>query len=543
MTSTPGGVDAFEQMKTLLLGDTAQRLEETAARVERLNARVGDEEKFAAATGSALLGALKHAEEKHPRDLSKALAPSVVSIIQTEIKNSKDMMVEALYPIMGRLVTAAVAGAFSDLVESLNARIDALVSAKSWRLRMRAMATGRSVAEVALAEAEAGRLKRALLLERGSGRLLAVWPEGAGAQTANADLESGMIAAITEFAANVYAETGGELRMLDLGAGKVMLRASGTVIVAGEFGGQLARVKESRLDNAFLSIVEQYEQQQEAFTSERLGALLEGALADDPAAPRSKTPVLIFAAGVVALLVWFSWTPLVESWRERRIRAAYDQAMAAHPALARYPLRLDINAGAGEAVLRGLAPDESETRAVIEAIGPAAKPYRVAADVTALAPAQEVVALRMALDEARKELGATRATLDRLMAQQDAPQAKLRRFVDNFAIFFTASDTLVDPAGVAAGLDELAALLKASGGGLRVIGHADEVGAIVSNRSVSRKRADKIVNMLLERGVPRNRLALVSRSIFSPIADAALDTARSRRVTFETPFAGEFDIR
>lgn len=556
--STSGGADAFEKVKALLLGDTARRLEETAERVEKLDARVGDESRFSASTGDALVEAFKRAEEKRPRDLSNALAPSVVSIIRSEIRNSKDMMVEALYPIMGRLVTSAVAGAFRDLVETLNARIDALVSANSWRLRLRAFATGRSMAEVVLAEAEAGRLKRALLLERGSGRLLAMWPPATDSgQDSNADLESGMIAAITEFATSVYADKGGELRMLDIGSGKVFLRASPQVIVASEFGGELSSQNERRLDEAFLSIVEMHERDEKSCTPEAIGGLLDGALAEETK-PKSKAPVIIFGAAMAALLVWFSWNPLLHRYREWRIRGAYDEAMVAHPALAQYPLRLDVEHEGTRVVLRGLAANDAEPMAVVEAVARISDPYRVEREVQIVALATQTLQdlragetraaatlqeAQTQIDTLRVELKETRAALDRLTREHDAPRAKLHRFIDNFAVFFSDSDTLLDPAATAASLDALAALLKESDSGLRVVGYADDVGATVSSRSASRKRADKIVAMLVERGVPRNRLSLVSRSTLNPIADAALDTIRSRRVSFELPYAGEFDVR
>ncbi|WP_457796184.1 OmpA family protein [Methylocystis sp. S23] len=554
-----GSVEAFEKIKALLLGDTNRRLEETAERVGKLDDRVGDEKKFSVSTGDALVEALKRAEEKRPRDLSNALAPSVVAIIRAEIKNSKDMMVEALYPIMGRLVTAAVAGAFRDLVEGLNARIDALVSANSWRLRLRAMATGRTLAEVALAEAEAGRLKRALLLERGSGRLLAMWPaREEGAEGGNADLESGMIAAITEFAANVYADKGGELRMLDIGSGKVFLRGSPQVIVAGEFGGALSGQRERRLDEAFLSIVELHERDDGACTPEAIGGLLNGALAEPPAKPKSKAPVMVFGALVAGLAVWFSWDPALRAFREWRIRGAYGEAMAAHPALAQYPLRLDVEHDDGRVVLRGLAANEAEPQAVVDALARISDPYRVGKEVQIVALASQTqqdlrageTRAAATLQEAqgqiealREELKQARAALDLLMGEHDSSRAKLQRIVETFAVFFSEADTLVDPATTAARLDEMAALLKASDSGLRVVGYADDVGATVSSRSASRKRADKIVGMLVERGVPRNRLSLVSRSTLNPIADSTLDTIRSRRVSFELPYAGEFDVR
>ncbi|WP_442754111.1 OmpA family protein [Methylocystis sp. JAN1] len=555
----PAGVEAFEKIKSLLLGDMSRRLDETAERVEKLDDRLGDEEKFSISTGDALIDAFRRAEEKRPRALSKALAPSVVTIIRSEIKNSKDMMVEALYPIMGRLVTAAVAGAFRDLVESVNARIDALASASSWRLRLRAMATGRSMAEVALAEAEAGRLRRALLLERGSGRLFAIWPATeAGPQGANADLESGMIAAITEFATNVYADKGGELRMLDIGSGKVFLRASPRVIVAGEFGGELSAQREKRLDEAFLSIVELHEKDEEACTPDAIGGLLSDALTEGPARPKSKTPILVFGALLAGLVFWFSWEPILHSYREWRIRAAYADAMGSHPALAQYPLHLDIEHKDGRVVLRGLAANDAEPQGVMDAVARVADPYRVEREVQIVALASQTqqdlragetraaTTLQEAqsqIESLRSELKEARAAIERLVGEHDAPRAKLQRFIESFAVFFSGSDTLIDPAATAERLDELAALLKASDSGLRVVGYADEVGANVSNRSASRKRADKIVAMLVERGVPRNRLALVSRSTLNPIADSTLDMVRSRRVSFELPYAGEFDVR
>jgi outer membrane protein OmpA-like peptidoglycan-associated protein len=424
---------------------------------------------------------------------------------------------------------------------------------------MRAMATGRTIAEVALAEAEAGRLKRALLLERGSGRLLAIWPEtspGAEGGKDNADLESGMIAAITEFATNVYADKGGELRMLDIGSGKVFLRASPRVIVAGEFGGELSRQRERRLDEAFLSIVEKHEEDAASCTPETIEKLLDGALTE-PAKPKSKTPVMIVGAAAAGLAIWLAWGPAVRAYREWRIGDAFATAMAGHEALGQFPLRLDIEHASERVVLRGLAANEAEPQAVVEAIARASAPYRVERDVSIVALASQTQDLRAGetraaatLQEAqaqietlRAELEEARAALGRMTAAHESPTAKLRRFVESFAVFFSDSDNFVNPAAAAAGLDELAALLKASDSGLRVVGYADDIGATVSSRSASRKRADKIVSMLVERGVPRQRLALVSRSTLNPIADSALDTIRSRRVSFEVPYAGEFDVR
>lgn len=141
------------------------------------------------------------------------------------------------------------------------------------------------------------------------------------------------------------------------------------------------------------------------------------------------------------------------------------------------------------------------------------------------------------------ELTQTRAALERLNAQTENPSVRLHRLIENFAVFFTKQDNLADPAAAVAGLDELAKLLVSAGEGLRVVGYSDESGSAITNSAVSRARADKVISMLVERGVPREKLALVPRSTLAPIADLSLGVGRSRRVVFEQPYDHEFDIR
>ncbi|MGC1863655.1 MAG: OmpA family protein [Methylocystis sp.] len=156
---------------------------------------------------------------------------------------------------------------------------------------------------------------------------------------------------------------------------------------------------------------------------------------------------------------------------------------------------------------------------------------------------EESLRAQARLARLHSELEQSTASLDRLRAELGAAPLRLRRLIDRFAVFFTEQETLVDPGAANAGLDELALLLKSSGEELRVVGYADEVGTAASNRAVSRRRAEKVVAMLVERGVARDRLAIVPRSTLVPIAETGVGAARSRRVAFECAYDGEFGIR
>ncbi len=543
----------FDKLRQLLLGDENRRLDEVEQGLVRLDGYVGDRSRLEAATAEILVDALRKAEVAQHRELASVVAPLIVAAIRSEIKNSKEMMVEALYPITGRLVTAAVANAFRELVESLNRRIDEMVSTNVWRLRLRALMTGRSMAEVALAEADAASVKQALLLERGSGRVLASWPQAPADSGEHEELTSGLIAAITEFAATVYADRGGELRMLDLGANHVFLRASARVIVAAEFSGELSSARERRLDEAFLGIVETHEKDGGAVDAQALSDELNVALKDESAKPSSKTPLKIVAAVVVALLAWAAYQPALRALRDYRIEKAYAAAYSADHGLAEYPLRLEVDHDNERVVLHGLAPNENEPQRVLDMIAPAARPYRVERDVVALASAAALADMQRALGASadaqravgalQKELEQAQGELRRLEQEAEKPATKLNKLIENFAVFFNRQDNVADPGVVGARLDELASLLKSTGENLRVAGYADPSGSQATNAAISRQRAEKVAAMLVERGVPREKLALVSRSALEPLADGSVGPNRSRRVVFERPFEGEFEIR
>jgi len=128
MTSSAVHNREMEQLKTLLFQTEAERLGSLETEVASLRQYLGSSERLEAATADILIGALERAEVSRPRELASVIAPSVVTAIRREIANSREMMVDALYPITGRMVSAAVANAIKDLLAFLEQRINALTS-------------------------------------------------------------------------------------------------------------------------------------------------------------------------------------------------------------------------------------------------------------------------------------------------------------------------------------------------------------------------------------------------------------------------------
>lgn len=412
-----GPGDELGRLKTLLFRPESRRLEDVEAKVGALDSRVGAPDRLEVATAEVLVEALRRAEVAQHRQLSQAIAPVVVAAIRNEIKNSRDMMVEALYPITGRLVSAGIAVAMAELVAAINARMDSLMSPRSLGLRFQAWRTGRSFSELALAQTQPGRLVRLLFLERGSGILLGQW-QAPEARDARADLLSGMIAALTNFARDALGPSGGELRTLDLGASKIYLRTSARMIVAAEYAGFLRPAQERRLDAGFLDLLDAQErgiQPTEAGLADLADAL---SVSGEPApARRGPSPVMLLALAAAVLLGWFGF----ESWRrsrlEARVAAAAQDVFAWRPELAAYPLKVETDHAARKVTLRALLPDEAAQSRLQEVLAPAAEPYAFSTAIALVTPQDEATRLRAKLAALSAELDAAKAEADAQMLE------------------------------------------------------------------------------------------------------------------------------
>ena len=568
------------RLKSLLLQPESRQLEVLQQQVRALDSRVGTRAGLEASTAEVLVAAFRRAETHEHRDLARAVAPVVVAAIQSEIRNSRDMMVEALYPITGRLVAAAVADAFRNLVESINARVDALMSARLWRLRLRSWFTRKPLSELLLAEATRAQLRRILFLERGSGVLVADWTrDGAGSD--NADLVGGMIAAITEFSRNAFEHEAGDLRTIDMGASQLLLHASARTIVAGEIAGPLHPHDETAIQQRLAKLAALHNDERPVAAGDLAEAADDILRATEPA-PETKNGGLgiwLVAGLLIALAAWFGWRTWTRSVFEAGIREAYASTVVARPALQAWPFSWRVDHGRKQIWLGGLAPAADDAQALRAAITQKAGDYAVTGEMAIVASQQSTQAaiaelgrqnesLQAALGSLRGDIarlqqsveaqqpqltgletraGQAQAQADELSKQLRAlqqetagPRPALERFLHRNALFFERDAVLRDPALAGKTMDELARLLLAANAGVRVVSYSSDTGSAVTNLKAGQERAKLVAQMLSERGVPAGRIVTAIRAAMLPI-DNAPDAAghANRRVEFEPLFDNE----
>lgn len=344
---------------------------ETEQRVEQLFKRAGTEERFRDSVAVVLDKALEDAELRNHDQMSRALAPLVVQTIKTELKNSQDELVDIMFPITGRMVKSYLAAEMKKLSESVNNRIDQ----NPMMLRLRAIASGKKVRDLAIAETQRLSVDEVYLIRRGSGELLAHWPQSSTTMS-NADVHmSGVLSAINDFASSAFDSDGGSFQSFRYEDFDVYMRASPVYLLAAKCSGIAPSGIDAIFDEAFLETLERVNALERAAAANgREVAAQTRSLELHPLTEtvESKTTevyeelaqssiggavvkVLLFLIAV-PLLAWFFWGLYTDA-EEAIVYRSANHVITNTPELKGYQTNLEVGYRGKSIKVTGLVPD------------------------------------------------------------------------------------------------------------------------------------------------------------------------------------------
>ena len=169
--------ETVDRLKALLFDQESREIDTLATRIAELQERAGSEEHFQRSVANVLDRALRDAETTRHRELSEAMAPMVLRTLRVEMKSPdmEDQIAGLMYPRMGEMVRRYVASAVRDMMQEINRRLESSLSQNRFILWMRSRASGRSMAELALADTQRLEIEEIYLIRRGSGELIHRW--------------------------------------------------------------------------------------------------------------------------------------------------------------------------------------------------------------------------------------------------------------------------------------------------------------------------------------------------------------------------------
>lgn len=538
-----------DDLKRLLLADELEQLSTVKKRTDILWKRVGDDPALRESVRRQIVEVLREAGIRDYDRLSSVLAPLVMATLREEIRNSRDLMVDALYPITGRLVAAAVRNAMKNLMATIEEKLDSTLSFDRWKIRVQARLTGRSETELLLSRYPPFKIEEIYLIHRPAGLVVAhSSAEAGGLPDLDSDLVGGMLSAIMTFAKDTFKDgKDSELRTLEFGDSELFLQSSPAFVLAVKTNGPAPSRFAQLVEETFWGFLETW--------GETL-AKFDGALADEDkllldsdlrhrfgklidADRKGYSKARSYKGLVVALILllglgYWAYDAWSDGRRDGRIRDAATAVIEDRKALDGYPIRVTYDGDSKELKVVGLLPNAAEQAYLKQALAKAAPGARLNLRFGVLPkipPPQKLPPPKIIVRQVP-------VPVPKIVApplKPPTPAERLDRWVRSNAIFFGDGETFGDPAAARAQLTALAGLLAKSPNliRLRIVGYTDRSGSARVNRRVSLKRANRIADALVELGVPRDRLIVAGRAYEKMLSTGRAEAKINRRVEFE----------
>lgn len=129
------------------------------------------------------------------------LGPTITKTLRSEIKNSQDSIVDALFPIIGKMIKKYIQQELQILSDNINLKMQQTLSVKRYQRKIKAVFFGISEHDIAMSEFSRPKIQQVFIIEKGSGLIIASFSRST---TIDEDMIAGMLTAIKSFVEDAF---------------------------------------------------------------------------------------------------------------------------------------------------------------------------------------------------------------------------------------------------------------------------------------------------------------------------------------------------
>ncbi|MEG4197167.1 OmpA family protein [Microcoleus sp. Pol12A5] len=510
--------------------------------------------------------AIKEQIRLDQESIAQALAPEMGKAITAQIKLERDSMVDALYPVIGSTISRYMAEA----IKTINEKVSNAISVEGFKRKIRSKVQGVSEAELILQESVPFTVQAAFLIHKASGLIISEVQNSESYQL-ESEMVAGMLTAIRSFVNECIVQPGesSELNQIEYGDSKILLEVAGYCYMAVVIKGEPPNLFIQKIRQTVSHLILNYGQVIHDFNGDpgtipdSLHPSIKNLFDPLQTEKSTKPPIALAAISLATLsLILVPWG--IYQYRssvERRVEANAIAALASTPELAVY--RLDVAVDGKTLKLTGKLPNQ-ELRAQaakiaastapklqldnkIIAVDVPPDPVLTAAEVqriSAVLNQREGVSISSRYGDRKVTVeGTVRDGADAQKIAQSLKQipgvqsvistVKLEPLKIPTRIYFQQGTATLDSTD-----EEIIASVKNfmdqyPQKQIKIIGHSDRTGELVTNQQLSLKRAAAVRDALVRQGADPKRLQTVGNP--NPPADVEPNQPRllSRCVLFE----------
>ncbi|MDC7996583.1 cell envelope biogenesis protein OmpA [Gilvibacter sediminis] len=237
--------DKLNLLRDILLIDDREVADAISQRLDTITQTLESKEKLAKKVDPIF----EENMEQFVEEIPTRLGPVITKTLKEQIANSKDQVVEALYPILGKMVKRYIQNELALLSENINNKVNNTFTLKGLQRKLKALFTGVKESDIILSELDAPELMEVFVIKKGSGMLLGNY---SNQQTLDKDLISGMLTAIKSFVEDAFQGESQNLEGIDYELYKIQIQNFHSYYMAVVVSGNLTPQFENEIEDLIL---------------------------------------------------------------------------------------------------------------------------------------------------------------------------------------------------------------------------------------------------------------------------------------------------
>ena len=197
--------------------------------------------------------------QKDMPGLSRSLQGVISPAIAKEIADNKDKMVDALYPIIGNMISKYVTNAIKEILDGINSKIEDGFSLKNYKRKIKAKVTGVSESELLLEESMEATINALFIIQKDTGLLVAA-AQNETHQMGDPHMVASMASAIRDFV-NDWIKShkeSTEVQLLSYGNATLYIESAGSVYLIAFLDAEPDYEQRGRINRFFATLIKRY---------------------------------------------------------------------------------------------------------------------------------------------------------------------------------------------------------------------------------------------------------------------------------------------
>ncbi len=199
----------LEELRELLLAEDRESQALLMERFAEMEAALGDDKAFATRLTPYLEGQVEMMQKNFPKLFGKFMGPA----IKRQIEEERDVIIDALYPIIGKIIGRYLKEEIRRISEGLDKRLKDPFSWSTIQLRFKSWFSGISYEELLFREmASRQRLEEVFVIQKDTGLAMGHY---ALHEVTRSQMVAGMLTGIKNFLEDAFQKNGQELDTLE----------------------------------------------------------------------------------------------------------------------------------------------------------------------------------------------------------------------------------------------------------------------------------------------------------------------------------------